>query len=112
LTADRADTVGCLATELGVARAAGPEPASAAALTQRAVRTAQRVTGLLEPLKVIEVDATRSEAVLRSERPAIRGDHLFYYELLLRGAQSATLQRYRAPKTGGRRETVSFPLTH
>ena len=35
LTADRADTVGCRATELGVARPAGPEPVSAAGRSSR-----------------------------------------------------------------------------
>jgi hypothetical protein len=113
LTADRADTVGCLATELAVARPAGPAPASAAALTQRAVRIAGRVTGLLEPLKLIEVDATRSEALLRSDRPTARGDAVQYYELLLSGEHAATLRRYQAPKAGpGKREAVPFALTH
>src|SRR5262245_54202538 len=67
LTADRADTLGCLVTELTVARPAGDQPVTAAALTQWAVRTVGRVTGLLEPLKLVEVDAHRSEAQLRSE---------------------------------------------
>jgi hypothetical protein len=113
LTADRAETVGCLATELAVARPAGPDPVSAAALTERAVRTAGRVTGLLEPLKVVEVDAARSEALLRSERPTVRGEAVQYYELLLRGSHAATLRRYQAPRTGpGKRAAVPFALTH
>jgi hypothetical protein len=67
----------------------------------------------LEPLKLIEVDATRSEAVLRSETPAIRGTSVEYYELLLRGRQAATLKRYKAPRTGaGKRRAVPFALTH
>ena len=72
-----------------------------------------RVTGLLEPLKLIEVDATRSEAVLRSETPATRGTSVEYYEVLLRGQQAATLKRYKAPQSGGgKRRTVPFALTH
>jgi hypothetical protein len=111
LTAAQAESLGCLVSEVGVHRPA--RPADAAALTQWAVRCAERVTGLLEPLKVIEVDATRSEALLRSETPAARGDHLFYFELLLQGTHAATLHRYRAAKGGaGRRDTVPFPLTH
>src|SRR4051812_33801419 len=69
-TADTADTVGCRLTDLNATRPAGyplaGRPASAADLTQWATRSAARVTGLLEPLKLIEVDAARSEAVLRS----------------------------------------------
>lgn len=112
LTAAQAESLGCLVTELVVRRAHAPA-ADAAALTQWAVRCAERITGLLEPLKVIEVDATRSEALLRSETPVVRGEHLLYYELLLQGTQTGTLRRFRASKAGGnRRETVSFALTH
>jgi hypothetical protein len=113
LTADRTDTLGCLASELTVARPAGDGPVTAAALTQWAVRAVQRVTGLLEPLKLVEVDAARSEAQLRSERPAVRGGTVLYYELLLRGEHRATLRRYQAPKASpGKREAVPFALTH
>ena len=73
VTADAADTVGCRLTELAVARAAPAKAASAADLKRWAGRIVDRATGLLEPLKLIEVDAARSEAVLRSETPAQRG---------------------------------------
>src|SRR5437763_1655398 len=96
VTAEAADTVGCRLTELGVSRQA--KPVTAAELTDWAVRTADRVTGLLEPLKLIEVDATRSEAMLRSETPAPKGDDVQYYEVLLRGRHAATLHRYQAPR--------------
>jgi len=113
LTADRAETLGCLATELSVWRKPEERPVDAAALTQWAVRTVQRVTGLLEPLKLIEVDVTRAEALLRSERPAVHGDAVEYYGLLLRGEHTATLRRFRAPRTGaGKRKAVPFALTH
>ena len=45
--------------------------------------------GLLEPLKVYEVDDTRNEAVLRSEAPAAKGDALSYYEIRLSGLSTA-----------------------
>jgi hypothetical protein len=113
LTADRAESVGCLATELTVWRQPAGRPVEAAALTQWAVRAARRVTGLLEPLKLVEVDVTRSEALLRSERPVVRGEAVQYYELLLRGEHAATLRRYQAPRTGpGKRRAVPFALTH
>jgi hypothetical protein len=113
VTADRAESLGCLATELTVWRQPDDRPVEAAALTQWAVRTARRVTSLLEPLKLVEVDVTRSEALLRSERPVARGDAVQYYELLLRGEHTATLRRYQAPRTGpGKRRAVPFALTH
>jgi hypothetical protein len=110
-TAEAAESVGCRLTELRLTRPAG-EPASAAALTQWAVRTAKRVTGLLEPLKLIEVDAGRGEALLRSESPAARVDSVEYYELRLTGDHDARLRRYRASRTAGGREAVPFALTH
>jgi hypothetical protein len=113
VTADAADTVGCRLTELAVARPAPAKPATAADLKRWANRTAARATGLLEPLKLIEVDATRSEAVLRSETPSRRGKSVEYYEVLLHGRQSATLKRYKAPQSGpGKRRPVPFALTH
>ncbi len=113
VAAERADTVGCRLTELAVRRRPDEQPVEPAALTQWAVRSAKRVTGLLEPLKLVEVDTTRSEALLRSEQPAARGDKVQYYELLLRGGHAATLRRYQAPRVGpGKREAVPFALTH
>ncbi len=110
-TADAVESVGCRLTELGLNRPAGDAP-TAATLTQWAVRSAKRVTGLLEPLKVLEVDAGRGEAVLRSETPAIRGDRVEYYELRLIGDHAASLRRYRASRTASGRESVPFALTH
>jgi hypothetical protein len=110
VTADHSELLGCLATELTVSRPAALT--SAADLTRWAVRSAQRITGLLEPLKVIEVDATRSEAILRSDTPSVRGDRVHYYELLLRGTHAATLRRYQAERGGGKREPIPFALTH
>ena len=76
-------------------------------------RAAKRVTGLLEGLRVVEVDSGRNEALLRSSTPARRDEMVSYFEILLGGTKSATLRRYRAyQETGHRREQVSFTLTH
>ena len=112
-TAESADTVGCRLTELAVTRPTAAKPATDADLKRWADRTAERATGLLEPLKLIELDPARAEAVLRSDPPAARGRAVEYYEVLLRGRQSATLKRYRAARTGpGKRRPVPFALTH
>jgi hypothetical protein len=88
------------------------EPRPVADLKARAEEVAGRVTGLLEPLRLVEVDASRQTAQLRSKEPARRGDDALYYELLLRGDGSATLHRYQANRqTPGRAETP-FALTH
>jgi hypothetical protein len=109
VTADRSDVLGCLVWELAVRRT-GPAAADQT-LRGWAERTVARVVGLLEPLKVHEIDPERNEALLRSAAPLERGANLFYYEALLHGASAATVRRYRASH-GGRREQVAFALTH
>jgi hypothetical protein len=113
VTADAADTVGCRLTEVAVARPAPAKPATAASLKRWAGRIAGRASGLLEPLNLIEIDATQAEAVLRSETPVRRGKSVEYYEVLLHGRQAATLKRYKAPQSGpGKRRSIPFALTH
>ncbi len=76
-------------------------------------RIAGRVTGLLEPLKVIEVDVPKDEALLRSTNPTEKNDEVFYYEVRLRGTSQATLQRYQhRQQSGKKRLQVPFALTH
>jgi hypothetical protein len=113
VTAESTDTVGGRLTEIAVTRPAPDKPATATSLKKWAGRVADRATGLLEPLKLIEVDGARAEAVLRSETPAVRGNSVEYYEVLLRGRRSASLKRYRATRSGsGKRRAVPFALTH
>jgi hypothetical protein len=78
-----------------------------------AERIAGRVSGLLEPLKVVEVDAVKQEALLRSATPSAKGEHSFYYELRLRGRSHATFQRFQAAQLGGKKRVqVAYALTH
>lgn len=78
-----------------------------------AERIAGRVVGLLEPLKVVEVDAVKQEALLRSKAPTARGDDVFYYEIHLRGLTSAVLRRYQASlQVGTKRAQIAFALTN
>jgi hypothetical protein len=110
---DHIDQVGCLTWEVRVQRKAPDFPAKEADLRNWAERVACRTTGLLETLKVLEVDANRFEALLRSEAPACRGEDRFYYEVHLKGICGATLRRYRAGINGkSQREQVAFALTH
>ncbi len=110
ITADCVDIVGCRLWELSLRRSAeGP----AVDVKTRAEQICARVTGLLEPLRVVEVDAPNNTALLRSERPGQIGDERFYYELLLNGDGGSTLSRYQTPQEGQpRRQQVAFTLTH
>jgi len=113
LTADRCDGLSCLVWELELRRTAPASATGDKALRAWADRIADRVTGLLEPLKVVEVDLARAEALLRSDTPTVRDNKAFHYEVHLRGTSSASLRRYAVcQKTGGRREQVAFALTH
>ena len=111
ITADRHDDLGTSVWEMNLQRSH--------ALTRThydlknwAHRAAGRVTGLLEPLLVVEVDSQRDEALLRSNQPRERGMDLYYYEALLKGVTEATVRRYHGSREGGRREQVPFTLTH
>jgi hypothetical protein len=109
LTVDRADQVGCLVWELSLRKGA---PA-AFSLNDWAKRVAERSTGLLESLKVVEIDAVRGEALLRSESPVARAEQVSYYEVLLGSAGHAALRRFVGPRIGpGKRQQTAFALTH
>ena len=112
LTADRADSVGCRLTQVEAARAE-PVADDDAALEAHARRAAGRVTGLLEPLRLVEIDRGRHVALLRSDAPAARGDAVQYYEVKFAGRNRVTVERFKANKTGpAGREAVPFALTH
>jgi hypothetical protein len=107
--ADSADTVGCHVWEVALARA---NPAAGVDLKARAAAVADSVTGLLEPLKLLEIDAPKGTALLRSEAPKQAGDNLFYYEVRLGADGSADARRYEAERTGAKRKQIAFTLTH
>ncbi|MGH7171918.1 MAG: hypothetical protein ACRELG_16710, partial [Gemmataceae bacterium] len=111
VTAECVDVVGSRLWELSLRRTA--EEAPTVELPTRAKRVCERVTGLLEPLRLVEVDAPRQLALLRSEQPGQLGDARFYYEVLLNGDGGASVRRYQTPNAGEpRRRQVGFTLTH
>ena len=112
LQADRCDELGCRVWEVTLRRTRKTE-IKTVALQDWADRAAKRVTGLLEGLRVVEVDPGRNEALLRSSTPARRDEMVSYFEILLGGTKSATLRRFCAwQEPGHRREQISFTLTH
>ncbi len=108
ITADRVDPTGAAVRDISVTRTApSPDPEPLAA---RAARVAGTARGLSENLRVLEIDTTRDEAVLRSDAPAVKPDGTRYYEVVLT-PDRATVKRYHAAP-GAKREAVAFPLTH
>lgn len=108
--ADQVDSLSCLAWQLELVRTI--DPPAGLTLASWAAGIAGRVTGLLEPLKVHEIDPTIGVALLRSVAAARRGDDLAYYELRLDGLTTATVRRYVAHKGRSGRRQVPFALTH
>lgn len=105
--ADRTDALACALWELALDRAV---PRSGVRAWAESV--AARATGLLEPLKLLEADETRGEAVLRSTAPAAKGDRVAYYEVRLHADGRAAVARYSASRTQSGREQIAFALTH
>ena len=84
-----------------------------ARLEAHARAAAGRVTGLLEPLRVVEMDAPRHTVLLRSDGPQKKADVVSYYEVRYLGRNRVTLERIQATKgTPASRSAVAFTLTH
>lgn len=106
-TTPHRDKIGAEITEITVERAS-PGPGS---VKSWADSFAGSNTGLLEPLKVQEVDGGRDEALIRSSPPSKQDGATDYYEVKMHGTQKASVKRYRAGETG-KREDIPFALTH
>jgi len=108
------DGLSSLVWEMRVRR---PAPAGQT-MRQWAERIAARVTYLLEPLKVLEVDTERNQAMLRGVVSGEPKDGVSYFEVILDGTTSALVRRYQvagvADAAGNlpKREQVAFALTH
>jgi len=112
LAADRCDELGCLVWELNLRRSSPLAGGEAKALNAWGERIARRATGLLEALRLIEVDAQRDEAIVRSVTPTQKNNDRMYYEALLTGSGTVRFRRYRGSVGGAKREQVAFALTH
>jgi hypothetical protein len=67
---------------------------SSEALNAWGERLAARVTYLLEPLKVLEIDAGGGEVQIRSQTPTARADQHGYYEVRLHKQGILRMERY------------------
>jgi len=92
--------------------AVDPEPTlSPADLRGWGDRLAARLTYLMEPLVVLEVDDLAGSAALRSQAPSTRGDVRSFYEVRLGRDRSLRLQRISFDAANGRRRPAPCQLT-
>jgi hypothetical protein len=74
-------------------------------------RVVNRVTYLMEPLKVLETDAAGNEVQIRSQSPTARDDRRGYYQIRLDKSGSLRLERFAFEETTRRRHPVACQLT-
>ena len=74
-------------------------------------RVASRVTYLMEPLVVLEVDAEAGVADLKSQAPTPRGELRSYYEVTLFRHGGLSLMRIGFDETTRRRKPVEGQMT-
>lgn len=74
-------------------------------------RLAARLTYLMEPLVVLEVDAEAGEAELRSRNPTARDDRRSFYEVRLRRQGALQLRRVAFDDASRRRAAVPCQMT-
>jgi hypothetical protein len=108
VTAERVDTLGCRLHEVTLRRTA-PMPGEPS-LVEQGNQIAARVIGLLEPLRLIEVDTEHQLVQLRSQPPSRRGGSVQYYEVLRHGDGTTRLARFEGGN--GKRQAIGFTLTH
>lgn len=107
LTADRRDELSVLAWETKLRRTE-----NGGDVADWAARLAEKAIGLPEPVRVIEIDAPRRQALLRSVNPVQRQDRILFYEVILQGTGSALIRRFQGFPLGDTREQVAFAVTH
>ena len=74
-------------------------------------RLAARLTYLMEPLVVLEVDPVGGEATLRSQSPTLRHGHRSYYEIRLDRRGTLRLGRVAFDEATRRRRPASCQFT-
>lgn len=109
-TADKCDELGCRLWEVAIRR---QNDAEGVTLKSWAEALSQQFATHSEPLKVLEVDTEKNEALLRNETPIDRAGKHLYFEVLVQGTREAVLRRFQvADEVQAKREQTSFILTH
>jgi len=107
LTAERRDQWTTEAWEMSLRR-----DVSSGNVATWAQAIAERSTGLLEPLGVVELDQAHDRALLRSAPPTERDGMILYYEVVLQGTTSALARRFEGTHASGKRDQIAFALTN
>jgi hypothetical protein len=84
---------------------------SSDALRSWGERLAARVTYLLEPLKVIEIDAAGGEVQIRSQAPTARAQQRGFYEVRLYKQGSLRMERFVYNDATRERQRTACQLT-
>ncbi len=107
LTAERRDAWSTVLWELSIRRGGAEGDAAA-----WAHRVAERTSGLLEALGVVEVDAPHNRALLRSAPPNDDEGKISFYEVVLQATNSALVRRFEGSRDAGKRQQVPFVVTN
>jgi len=84
---------------------------SSQALREWGDRLTKRVTYLMEPLKVIEIDAGGGEVQVRSQTPTPRAEQRGYYEMRLFRNGSLRMERFAFDEDARQRRLTPCQLT-
>lgn len=103
------DAIGCSFQTLGYSTAKLAD-ATLDDLKNISESLTSRLTYLLEPIGVVEVDRDRAAVQLRSNPPQKGEDATSYYELMIRRGGDVTLSRYEK-KSGLMRQIVPAHIT-
>jgi hypothetical protein len=104
------DTVGLAFSTMEFARTSRTEWSSDA-LKAWGDRLSKRVTYLMEPLKVLEVNDQEGEVQMRSQSPTPRDDLRSYYEMRLFRQGTLRMERFVFDETTRQRRQVPCQLT-
>ena len=104
------DTVGLACTALEFTTSSRAEWTSEG-LGAWGERLAGRVSYLLEPLKVLEVDRDGGEVQIRSQNPTTRSEQRGYYEVRLSQQGSLRLERFTFDEATRQRRPIACQFT-
>lgn len=106
-----ADQLSCLIQELTL-RATDGRTHSTDELRERADTLCHRLAYLLEPIRVLEVDAQAGEVQARSNPPDRQPDRIRYYELRFATPSTLRLQRFEKRTAESSRQQIPLHLTY
>jgi len=104
------DTVGVAFTSFEFATTSRAEWTSEA-LNEWGAQLSRRITYLMEPLKVLEIDSGGGEVQIRSQSPTARDDRRGYYEMRLFRQGMLRMQRFTFDETTRQRSQSPCQLT-